>query len=232
MFVFALTVQDGLHASALAGGLPILPMAVLFLLGSVVSPTLIDRFGRGALAAGGLAQAAGLALLIVILASGWPHVSLVELGGPLLLIGGGQSMLFTGLFRAVLSDVPAHHAGIGGGVLITLQQSGLALGVATLGTLYLALEPHSMPEAFGSAVGIQLAILLLLVLSSRLLPPSPGTLRTLPRSKAKPTVRCTGSSSNRSARLARWRTAPACQHGTARDDQAGPPGVCRDPQAG
>ena len=170
MFVFALTVQDGLHASALEAGLAILPMAVLFLLGSVVSPKLINRYGRGALAGGGLVQATGLALLIVVFTTSWPHVSLVELGGPLLLVGAGQSMLFAGLFRAVLSDVPAHLAGIGGGVLVTLQQSGLALGVATLGTLYLTLEPHSIPEAFGTAVGIQLGIVLLLVVSSRFLP--------------------------------------------------------------
>jgi MFS family permease len=170
MFVFALTVQDGLHASPLEGGLAILPMAVLFLLGSMVSPKLINRYGRGALAVGGLVQAAGLGLLIVILATSWPHVSLVDLGGPLLLIGAGQSMLFAGLFRAVLSDVPAHLGGVGSGVLITLQQSGLALGVATLGTVYLALEPHSIPEAFGTAVGLQLGIVVLLVLGSRLLP--------------------------------------------------------------
>jgi len=38
MFVFALTVQGGLHADALHSGLAILPMAILFFLGSLVSP--------------------------------------------------------------------------------------------------------------------------------------------------------------------------------------------------
>jgi hypothetical protein len=89
---------------------------------------------------------------------------------PLALIGAGQSMLFTGLFRITLADVPSHHAGIGGGTLITLQQSGLALGVATLGTLYLALEPHGVSHAFAAAIGIQLAIVLLLILAARALP--------------------------------------------------------------
>src|SRR6266545_2484494 len=41
MFVFALTVQDGLHADALHGGLAILPMASMFFLGSVFAPRLI-----------------------------------------------------------------------------------------------------------------------------------------------------------------------------------------------
>jgi hypothetical protein len=170
MFVFALTVQGGVHATPLQSAPTILPMALLFFAGSVYSPKIIQRFGRGALAVGGLVQAGGLALLIAILLTGWPHVSLLDLVGPMLLIGGGQSMLFTGLFRIVLTDVPGHLAGIGGGALITLQQTGLALGVATLGTLYLALRPHSIPHAFAAAVGIQLAIILALVLATRLLP--------------------------------------------------------------
>jgi MFS family permease len=141
MFVIALTVQRGLHADALQGGLVILPMATMFFIGSMMSTRLIRRFGRAALAAGGLVQACGLALLIDLMVTRWPNVHLLDLVVPLLLVGGGQSMLFAGLFRAVLADVPAHLAGIGGGVLVTLQQAGLALGVATLGTTYLALEP-------------------------------------------------------------------------------------------
>jgi MFS family permease len=170
MFVFALTMQDGMHASALESGLAILPMAVLFFIGSLLSSRIISRFGRAALAVGGIVQALGLALLIGIIVSGWPNVSLTELALPLVLICGGQSMLFSGLFRAVLADVPAHLAGVGSGVLITLQQAGLALGVATLGTLYLALEPVSVPQAFGTAIGIQLATVVVLVLCTGMLP--------------------------------------------------------------
>ena len=170
MFVFALVVQQGLGANALEGGLAILPMAVMFFLGSVLSAKIINRFGRAALAVGGLIQAAGLALIIALVVTGWPQVSLVVLGIPLLLIGGGQSMLFSGLFRVVLTDVPAHLGGVGGGVLITLQQAGLALGVATLGTLYLVLAPQNTPAAFATAIGIQLGIVLLLVIGTRILP--------------------------------------------------------------
>lgn len=38
MFVFALTVQNGLHADALHSGLAILPMALLFFAGSLIAP--------------------------------------------------------------------------------------------------------------------------------------------------------------------------------------------------
>lgn len=170
MFVFALTTQDGLHYSPLEGGLAILPMAVAFLAGSTLSPKLFARYGRGAMAAGGAAQALGLALAVVVMLTDWPHVTILELAAPLALMGAGQSMMFGGLFRITLSDVPSHLAGLGGGALITLQQAGVALGVATLGTFFLAIEPHSVPHAFAAAIGVQLVIVLLLIVGTRALP--------------------------------------------------------------
>ena len=170
MFVFALTVQDGLHNDALHGGLAIVPMALLFLAGSLAAPRLITRFGRAALSAGAVVQLAGLAWLVTVLVTGWPHVSLLAMAAPLALVGAGQSMLFAGLFRSVLADVPAHLGGIGSGALITLQQSGLALGVATLGTLYLALAPHSYPHAFAAVEYVQMGIVALLAIGAAALP--------------------------------------------------------------
>jgi hypothetical protein len=170
MFVFALTVQNGLHADALHGGLAILPMALLFLTGSLVAPRLISRFGRAALSAGAVIQVAGLAALVTVLVQGWPHVSLWATAGPLALAGAGQSVLFAGLFRSVLADVPTHLGGVGSGVLITLQQSGLALGVATLGSLYLTLAPHNTAHAFATVEYLQMAVVALLAIGAAALP--------------------------------------------------------------
>ena len=170
MFVFALTVQNGLHADALHSGLAILPMALLFLAGSLVAPRLITRFGRAALSAGAAVQLAGLVSLVTVLLGNWPHVSLWATALPLALVGAGQSMLFAGLFRSVLADVPTHLAGIGSGVLITLQQSGLALGVATLGTLYLVLAPHGIVHAFAGVEYVQMGIVALLAVGAAALP--------------------------------------------------------------
>ena len=170
MFVFALTVQDGLHADALHGGLAILPMAVLFFLGSLFAPRLIGRFGRAALSVGAVIQLAGLASLVAVLVQGWPHVSLWAMAVPLALAGAGQSMLFAGLFRSVLADVPTHLGGVGSGVLITLQQSGLALGVATLGTLYLSLAAHDTAHAFATVEYVQMGIIALLAIGAAALP--------------------------------------------------------------
>lgn len=79
-------------------------------------------------------------------------------------------MLFAGLFRSVLTDVPTHLAGIGSGALITLQQSGLALGVATLGTLYIGLAPHGVSHAFATVEYVHMGIVALLAVGVAALP--------------------------------------------------------------
>lgn len=146
-------------------------MAVLFFLGSVFAPSLIGRFGRAALSIGAIIQLAGLAALVAVVVRGWPHVSLWDMALPLALAGAGQSMLFAGLFRSVLADVPTHLGGVGSGVLITLQQSGLALGVATLGTVYLARAEHNTAHAFATVELVQMAIIVLLAIGVAALPP-------------------------------------------------------------
>jgi MFS family permease len=170
MFVFALTVQDGLHADALHSGLAMLPMALLFLTGSLLAPRLITRYGRGALAVGAAVQVVGLAWLVAMFLRQWPQVSLWAIAAPLALAGAGQSLLFAGLFRSVLADVPTHLGGVGSGALITIQQSGLALGVASLGTLYLALAPHGAAPAFAAVEYVQMGIVALLAAGTAVLP--------------------------------------------------------------
>jgi MFS family permease len=181
MFVFALTVQDGLHADALHGGLAIAPFALAFLVGSLLTPRAIERYGRRALAAGAVLQTVGLAVLAWTVAAEWPHVPLLDLAPGLAVAGFGQAFVFGSLFRLVLADVPMHLAGIGGGVLVTLQQSGLALGVATLGTLYLSIGGGN---GFATVLGIQCVIALIMALGSRTMPSlttagySPGSSTT------------------------------------------------------
>jgi MFS family permease len=168
MFVFALTVQDGLHADALHSGLAIAPLAIAFLIGSLLTPRAIARYGRAALGGGALLQTAGLLLLAWTVGAGWPHVALIELAPGLVIAGFGQAFVFGSLFRLVLADVPPNLAGIGGGVLTTLQQSGLALGVGTLGTLFLGLGGGG--AAFATVITIQAGLALVLAVGSRTMP--------------------------------------------------------------
>ena len=174
MFVFAITVQDGLRQSALHAGVAITPMAVGFFLGALAVARLVTRFGRRVITAGLALQAVGLATLIPQLLGHWPHLDVLAMTPSLAVAGVGQSFALGGLFRTILADVPPRLAGIGSGVLVTVQQGSLALGVAALGTLFTALSTTSMRTGFAVVVGIQVLIALVVARASVRLP-SPAT---------------------------------------------------------
>lgn len=173
MFVYALVTQDALGLGPLTAGLALVPMAAAFLLASLQTPALVARHGRGVITAGALVQLAGLLVLAVTLAAAWPQVRPVELGPALLVMGYGQGLVMSPLVRVVLSQVPLAAAGAGSGVMTTTQQVSLALGVATLGTLFVTLAP---PTRLGTlhatvvVVGIQAVVAAGLARGSRGLP--------------------------------------------------------------
>ena len=171
MFVFALTVQDGLHENAMQSGLAITPMAVAFFLGSVAAPRLIARYGRRVAAMGVALQAVGLIWMIMTLRDHWPHLSTLDLTPSMILAGIGQALAVVSFFRIVLADVPGRLAGVGSGVLVTMQQAALALGVASLGTLFVSLADSSgMRHAFTVVVGIQVVIAVVISVGALRLP--------------------------------------------------------------
>jgi EmrB/QacA subfamily drug resistance transporter len=139
MFVYALALQDGAHLSALDTGIILVPMALGFLSASLSTARLLARFGRRVLAAGALIQAVGLVGLALGVAATWPHLDGWVLLPGMVVTGIGQGLLMGPIFGVVLADVPAHLAGAGSGVTATMQQSSLALGVATVGSVYLTL---------------------------------------------------------------------------------------------
>ena len=97
-------------------------------------------------------------LLVVVATAlaGWPDLGPAALLPGMAVLGFGQGLAMSTLFRIVLSDVPAARAGVGSGVLVTTQQSSLALGVATLGTLFLALaQSAGMRTALVTALLVQ-----------------------------------------------------------------------------
>jgi len=190
MFCYALLVQVGLHASALKAGLGLVPMAATFLVTSLSTSRLLSRFGAKVLTAGGLLQAAGLIVLGATVYLGWPHVSVPELAPGLAIAGVGQGMLMSPLFGVVLSEVPATSAGAGSGVLATTQQTALALGVATLGSLFLALAGDGIGISAGFlwVIGIQVAIAVGVAVGATALP----GWRSRPAATASPELAVAG----------------------------------------
>ncbi|MEV8095457.1 MFS transporter [Kitasatospora sp. NPDC085879] len=155
MFVIAILLQHGLRLGPVAAGWALVPMATGYFAASLSGPRLVGRFGSRVITAGAVVQGIGLVTLLATVLADWAHFSPLRMLPGVALAGIGQGLVGTPLFRVVLSKVPAERAGVGSGVLATTQQSSLALGVATLGTLFLAVAPTM---GFAHALALVLAL--------------------------------------------------------------------------
>ncbi|GAA4742053.1 MFS transporter [Amnibacterium soli] len=170
LFGFALTSQYVLGLTPFASGLAITPVTVAYVATSFAVPGLLRRFGRGVLVAAGLVQGSGFASIAVALLLDLHRPSPPLLLVALLLGGIGQAAGVGALFRIVLSGVPGALAGVGGGVMVTAQQTAMALGVALLGSLFSALLPVDPALAIGVLGAALVVTQLLTAAAARLLP--------------------------------------------------------------
>ncbi|WP_406335742.1 MFS transporter [Streptomyces zaomyceticus] len=168
MFVIAVALQQGLGLGAIASGLALVPMAVAFFGASLAGPRLVRRWGTRVVVVGALLQALGLGLIALTSWRSWPDLSVAGLLPGMAIAGVGQGLQLPVLFRVVLSEVPAERAGVGGGVMVTTQQTALTLGVATLGTLYLGLT-ESAPAASGTPLTVTVLLQMAMALLTALL---------------------------------------------------------------
>jgi MFS family permease len=171
MFVIAVALQQGAGLDPVAAGLALAPLAVVFFVFSLLGPRLVTRYGTRVVTAGAALQGLGLALMTLAAWRFWPHLGFVELLPGAAVAGAGQALQLPVVYRVILSEVPPTRAGVGSGVMITTQQSALALGVATLGTLFLSLVPGmGMRNALVTTLLVQLAGVVLTGLLSLRLP--------------------------------------------------------------
>ena len=100
----------------------------------------------------------------------------VNLAPAMIVAGLGQGLMMSPLFAFVLAGVPAERAGVGSGILVTTQQSALALGVAALGSLFVSLsaaDSLGMRAAFAVVLGVQVVIALAVSAGATTLPAPP-----------------------------------------------------------
>ncbi|MGW3118432.1 MFS transporter [Streptomyces sp. NPDC001107] len=175
MFVVAVALQRGAGLGPVPAGLALAPMAVVFFFVSLAGPRLVARYGTRVVTAGGLIQGAGIGLMALAAWRSWPDLGFVELLPGAALAGAGQALQLPIIFRVVLSEVEPARAGVGSGVMMTTQQSSLALGVAALGTLFLSLVPGmGMRDALVTTLLTQLGCVALTCLLSLRLPRTIG----------------------------------------------------------
>ncbi|MEU6285214.1 MFS transporter [Streptomyces sp. NPDC047028] len=159
MFVSAITLQQGLGYGALRAGLTLVPMGVAQFGASLLAPRAVRRLGGRSVTLAALVHIAGLSTVTATALFGpWPRLSPLVLAPGLVLCGVAQGLELPLYFRFLLAAVPARLAGAGSGLAATLQQSGLAVGVALLGSLFLALVPGlGMRDALAVVLAAQAA---------------------------------------------------------------------------
>jgi MFS family permease len=136
-FALALELQSGLGESPLRAGLTFAPSALAFAAVSLNWQRLPGRLRPWLAISGFAGTAAGLLTLASLLhggtaGGGWLYLALG-------LIGGCMAAAFSPLMTAVLMRVPVADAADATGMIVTVNQLGLVVGVATFGTLYLNL---------------------------------------------------------------------------------------------
>jgi len=137
LFGLALALQDGLAESPLRAGLTFVPCGVAFALVSMNWRRLPARYHERLPVIGFLVNGVGLVWTGLLLHSGgngggWLYVALA-------VSGGGMAGAFGALMARVLSRVPVAVAADASGVIVTVNQLGIVVGIATFGSLYLNL---------------------------------------------------------------------------------------------
>jgi MFS family permease len=147
-FTLALHLQDGLGYSPLRSGLTFAPAAATFALVSLNWRRLPARWHGAVIVGGFVLFAAGMAGLAWVVRDGGTGAAGIYLLAAL--SGAGMAAAFSPLMTRVLLRVPVELAADATGVVVTVNQLGLLVGVATFGTLYLNLAGH-LPSAAPSA---------------------------------------------------------------------------------
>ncbi|GAA5054751.1 MFS transporter [Thermocatellispora tengchongensis] len=140
--------QFVLDYSVMAAGLALLPYAVAATLFNAVGAGLGQKVSNRALIGGGLlVMGAGFALLSFV----GPEDGYGTMIAGLLVMGVGGGLAGPAAYTTLLGAVPPQHAGVGSALNDTVQQVGVALSVAVLGSVLAGFYTASMPESAPAA---------------------------------------------------------------------------------
>ncbi|WP_304167574.1 MFS transporter [Lonsdalea britannica] len=170
MFIVAYVLQSGAGFLPLESGNSFIGLGVAYFISSLLSGRVTERVGNiPTLIIGCAIQMSGLLLLMATLAWVWPAPTLWTLLPSTCLVGFGQAFIVSSFYRIFLSDVPVSHAGSGGALLSTLQQTAMGMGPIVLGSVLVHLL-HSTEGRYDIALiaslGVEWSLMLLLVVGA------------------------------------------------------------------
>ena len=158
LFTFTQHLQGGLRDTALQAGLTFVPLAAGFALSSLNWRRLPARWHQLVIPAGCVIAAIGYLLVGITVANGGTGGLVLPLA---LFTGGfGQGMAASPILTVALSKVAPEDAPEASGVLTTIIQLGLVIGVATFGSVFLteAVLPGAHPTASAIALTLWLIV--------------------------------------------------------------------------
>jgi EmrB/QacA subfamily drug resistance transporter len=136
--------QAGLGYSPMHAALTTAPFALGGFVGSGLGSTLMGKVGRTIVQAGLVVMGLGLLGLYAAVEHAGTAVGSWDFAAPLLVAGIGMGMVWVPMFEIVVGDVADHEVGSASGVLQAVQQLGMSLGVAAIGTIFFgALGSHA-----------------------------------------------------------------------------------------
>jgi predicted MFS family arabinose efflux permease len=139
VIVLGVLLQIGLGFSPLRAAVTMAAFGLGGFFGSALGGMTMGRLGLRVVQAGVAVQAGGLLVMYLVLRSVGADVTSLQIAAPLLLAGIGMGMVWVPLFDIVQAGVADHELGSAAGVLQAVQQLGMTLGVAGVGTLFFGL---------------------------------------------------------------------------------------------
>ncbi len=150
--VWTLYMQVGLGWSALRAGTTGIPFSLAVSAAAGMSvQKLVPRFGRKVLQAGALVMAAGVLLYIWEADRYAGGIQPWQMALPLVVMGVGMGLIVAPITEAILSEVPREHAGSASGLINTVGQLGMALGLGLVSVAFFgAMDENVAPQALGA----------------------------------------------------------------------------------
>ncbi|HWI72135.1 MAG TPA: MFS transporter [Baekduia sp.] len=136
VIVLGVLLQIGLGFSPLKAAVTTSAFGLGGFAGSAAGGMTMNKYGLRVVQAGVAIEALGLLVLAALLHG---DVGMWTVAAPLLLAGVGMGMVWVPLFDIVQAGVADHELGSAAGVLQAVQQLGMTLGVAGVGTLFFGL---------------------------------------------------------------------------------------------
>jgi EmrB/QacA subfamily drug resistance transporter len=173
VYITSLYLQDVLHLSPLDTGLALIPATgTVMITATVITRRALARFGvRTVLLVGLFFVGLGQLWLFTISNTGSYQVNVL---GGIVLTAFGMGLAFPTASVAVTSGIGAGERGLAGGLFVTSQQVGQAIGLATLATIAAARTSANhgslvsgYKASFLVAVGIVVVAILIVVIQMR-----------------------------------------------------------------